>query len=277
MVTVTNFLLGLGVSLITTASLAREATPTEFQPEKAAIRDSVFLSKDEIRLSLSDDTLNLARQAVLPQQEGLPVDHGTGSPSTIDTLAAGTESSPSQKNFIHPSNFPANRQGLPRLSPSILQQQPRMTMNLSSPEPTPFFKNRRALYSSLWAFASLNYLYADIAGLMDANVLAQYQRGVVDGTRISPGFLTLAAGLMQIPIANVLLPQVIKNEKALRWVQIASGTIMTLVQTGTLFAGKPTPYYSLFSAFEIAATTYITIDAIRWKPRSAKKQASAGQ
>jgi hypothetical protein len=54
-------------------------------------------------------------------------------------------------------------------------------------------------------------------------------------------------------------------------VQIASGTIMTLVQSGTLFVGKPTPYYALFSAFEIAATTYITIDAIKWKAKSNKK------
>ncbi len=61
---------------------------------------------------------------------------------------------------------------------------------------------------------------------------------------------------------------------ALRWVQIASGTVMTLVQTGTLFVGKPTPYYALFSTFEIAATTYITIDAIKWKPDTRKKKTS---
>ena len=61
---------------------------------------------------------------------------------------------------------------------------------------------------------------------------------------------------------------IIKNEKTLRWVQIASGTLMTLVQSASLFAGKPTSYYAVFSGFEIAATSYITIDAIRWKPKS---------
>jgi len=50
-------------------------------------------------------------------------------------------------------------------------------------------------------------------------------------------------------------------------VQIASGTIMTLVQSGTLFVGKPTPYCLLFSAIEIGTTAYITIDAIIWKPK----------
>jgi hypothetical protein len=130
-----------------------------------------------------------------------------------------------------------------------------------------FLENRRNRYSALWAFASLNYLYADLVGVMDRNKLLQYQAGVVDGVAITPEFLTVAAGFMQVSLANVFLPQVIKNERTLRWVQIASGTLMTLVQSGTLFVGKPTPYYALFSAFEIGATAYITIDAIRWHPK----------
>jgi hypothetical protein len=134
-------------------------------------------------------------------------------------------------------------------------------------ENTGFMRNRRNIYSGLWAFASLNYLYADLAGLMDANMLQQYMTGNVSGTRITPGFLTIAAGFMQIPLSNVFLPQVIKNDRALRWVQLSSGALMTLVQAGTLFVGKPTPYYLLFSAIEIAATTFITVDAIRWKPQ----------
>ncbi|MBL7918768.1 MAG: hypothetical protein JNJ40_00550 [Bacteroidia bacterium] len=135
-----------------------------------------------------------------------------------------------------------------------------------------FLNNRRHRYSSLWAFTSLNYLYADLVGVMDKNKLVQYQTGVVEGVKITPQFLTVAAAFMQIPLANVFLPQLIKNERALRWVQIASGTIMTVVQSGTLFVGKPTPYYALFSAFEIADTSYITIDAIKWKTKSNKKK-----
>ena len=127
--------------------------------------------------------------------------------------------------------------------------------------------NRRNRYSTLWTFAALNYIYADLVGLMDKNILNQYQNGVVDGTSITPIFLTIAAAFMQIPLSNVFLPQVIKNERTLRWVQIASGAIMTLVQSGTLFVGTPTPYYVLFSAIEIGTTAYITFDAIKWKPK----------
>lgn len=125
--------------------------------------------------------------------------------------------------------------------------------------------NRRLKYSSLWAFTSLNYLYADLVGLMDVNLLSQYQTGIVNGVEITPVFLTVAAAYMQLPLSNVFLPHVIKNDKTLRWVQIVSGSIATLVQGATLFVGKPSPYYILFSAIEIGVTTYLTIDAIKWK------------
>lgn len=147
-----------------------------------------------------------------------------------------------------------------------------INLGLTEHEDEPFFRNRRNVYSSLWAFTSLNYLYADLVGLMDKDKLLQYQTGVVDGVKITPEFLTIAAGFMQIPLANVFLPQVIKNERTLRWVQIASGAVMTLVQSGTLFVGKQAPYYVLFSAIEIATTSYITIDAIKWKPNASKRK-----
>lgn len=139
-----------------------------------------------------------------------------------------------------------------------------------------FAKNRRNIYSSMWAFASLNYLYCDLVAFMDKDLHAQYHSGVVDGTNMSPQFITAAALMMQISLANVFLPQLIKNERTLRWLQIASGLTMTLIQSASLFVGEPTPYYTTFSAFEIGATTFITIDAIRWKAKSKKKPATYG-
>ena len=171
------------------------------------------------------------------------------------------------KSIITTPTFYTNQKNRSLKFSGLKHSLPKVNLGFQSQEDESFLKNRRNVYSSMWAFASLNYLYADLVGLMDANIHAQYESGVVEGTRITPGFLTVAAGFMQIPIANVFLPHLIKNEKALRWVQIASGTIMTLVQSGTLFIGTPTPHYALFSAFEIAATSYITIDAIRWKPK----------
>jgi hypothetical protein len=173
-------------------------------------------------------------------------------------------------NQRHPLH--ATKKGAPVNIFCLPSNYSKLNLNLSSQENPPFLHNKRNVYSSMWAFASLNYLYADLVGVMDKNKLVQYQTGVVEGVKITPKFLTVAAAFMQLPLANVFLPQVIKDEKTLRWVQIASGTIMTLVQSGTLLVGKPTPYYALFSAVEIAATTYITIDAIRWKAKSAKQR-----
>ena len=135
-----------------------------------------------------------------------------------------------------------------------------------------YAKNKRLLYSSLWAFASLNYLYADLVGLMDSHVHAQYESGTVEGMEITPEFLTGAALLMQVPMANVFLPHLIKNDRTLRWVQIASGAFMTLVQTSTLFVGEAQPYYVLFSAIEIGTTAFITINALKWKTRSLPRE-----
>lgn len=128
--------------------------------------------------------------------------------------------------------------------------------------------NRRNIYSSLWTFASLNYLYADVVQFMDQKEHLKYHTGKVNGFEMTPGFIAGSAAFMQIAIANVFLPQLIKNDKTLRWIQITSGAIMTMVQGATLFAGKPTPYYAVFSGFEIAATAFITINASKWKIRT---------
>ncbi|MEL6191193.1 MAG: DUF6326 family protein [Bacteroidota bacterium] len=141
-----------------------------------------------------------------------------------------------------------------------------LTLPFSTHNQTNMITNRRLKYMGLWAFTSLNYLYADVVGLMDAELLNQYQTGVVNGLEITPSFLTAAAAYMQLPLANVFLPLVIKDDKTLRWVQIICGAIATVAQGASLLVGEPAPYYILFSAIEMGVTAYITIDAIKWKP-----------
>lgn len=123
--------------------------------------------------------------------------------------------------------------------------------------------DRKILLSTLWIFAILNYLYCDIMGLMDVNLLKQYLTGTVNGMEMNENFLLGAAILMEIPIAMVLLSRVL-NYKANRWANIISGTIMTLVQTATLFAGEPTKYYLFCSIIEIATTLVIVWLAWKW-------------
>ncbi len=129
--------------------------------------------------------------------------------------------------------------------------------------------DRKILLSTLWIFAILNYLYCDIMGLMDVNLLKQYLTGTVNGMEMNENFLLGAAILMEIPIAMVLLSRIL-NYKANRWANLIAGIIMTLVQTATLFAGEPSTYYLFCSIVEIATTIIIVWLAWKWtKPGSA--------
>jgi hypothetical protein len=117
--------------------------------------------------------------------------------------------------------------------------------------------------STLWIFASLNYLYCDIASLMDPQLLPQYLRGNVNGLEFTPGFLLAAGVLVEIFIAMVLLSRLLPY-RANRWANIAAGTAMTAVQLATVLFTKPAPYYAFFSAIEIATTVAIVWYAWKW-------------
>ena len=118
--------------------------------------------------------------------------------------------------------------------------------------------------SALWIFAMLNYLYCDVAGLMDRELLTGYLAGNVGGLDITQWFLLDAGMLVEIPIAMVLLSRVLEYS-ANRRANIAAGTIMTAVQSATLFlGGSPTMYYLFFSVIEIAATALIAWSAWKW-------------
>jgi hypothetical protein len=124
--------------------------------------------------------------------------------------------------------------------------------------------NRKALLSTIWIFAVLNYLYCDVVSLMDADLLKQYLGGKVDGMEMTQGFLLGAAILMEISIAMVLLSRVL-DYRANRWANISAGTITTVVQVLTLLLGAATMYYWFFSIIEIASTAAIVWLAWTWR------------
>jgi len=70
--------------------------------------------------------------------------------------------------------------------------------------------------------------------------------------------------LMEISIGMVVLSRVLQYTPN-RWANMIAAVITTLAQVGSLFLGKPTPYYLFFSAFEIAATVSIFVIALRWR------------
>ena len=128
--------------------------------------------------------------------------------------------------------------------------------------------------STLWLFATLNYLYCDVVTLMDPQKLNQFAAGTVGGMEITQGFLLGAGVLVEIPIAMVLLSRILKH-RLNRWTNIIAGLIMTAVQVMTLLPSQPTPYYVFFSIVEIATTSLIIGFAWKWSGSQAQTQPMA--
>lgn len=123
--------------------------------------------------------------------------------------------------------------------------------------------NSRAILSTLWIFAVLNYLYCDVVSFMDSGLLKQYLAGSVGGIEITQGFLMAGAVLMEISIGMVLLSRVLPF-KANRIANTVAGVITTSAQAATLFLGKPAMYYLFFSVIEISCTVFIVVYARKW-------------
>lgn len=110
--------------------------------------------------------------------------------------------------------------------------------------------------STLWIFATLNYLYCDAVSLMDSTKLRGFLAGSVGGLEISQQFLLAAGALVEVPMAMVLISRLATGRTNLI-ANIAAGAFMTIVQVATLLAGRPAPYYVFFSAIEVATTAAI--------------------
>jgi len=93
--------------------------------------------------------------------------------------------------------------------------------------------------------------------------LKGFLAGNVNGIEVSQSFLFGAGVLVEIPILMVLLSRFL-GYRANRWANVVAGLTMTIVQLGSLFVGKPAPYYIFFSVFEVAATATIVWLAWRW-------------
>ena len=127
-----------------------------------------------------------------------------------------------------------------------------------------FARDRRQLLSTLWLFAMLNYIYADILMLILNPTIYQRAAGKMSG----PTVLAFAV-LMEIPIALVLLSRVLPYQVN-RWANVLAGLESTAFVAFTL-KGNPPPYYLFFSVLEILCTLFIVWYAWTWRSPEAKR------
>jgi hypothetical protein len=123
-----------------------------------------------------------------------------------------------------------------------------MNANTRTPE-----ADMRMKFFTLWIFATLNYIYADVLTLFDKTVT----------TSLSQGALLGAAVLVETAIAMVLLSRVLKY-RANRWANIIVGAINTVAVLASLLIATPALYYLLFAIIEIATTLLIIWYAWKW-------------
>ena len=131
--------------------------------------------------------------------------------------------------------------------------------------------------STLWLFATLNYIYCDVLGLMNPSMLKGFLAGNVSGITVSQGFLLASGVLVEIPMVMVLLSRILPR-RSNRIANLVAGTAMTVVQLLSNFVGTPAPYYVFFSVFEVATTLAVLWFAWRWLPEQiapATKQETA--
>jgi hypothetical protein len=129
-----------------------------------------------------------------------------------------------------------------------------MNTNIKATE----MKDRKVVLSTLWIFATLNYIYADVFTLF-FNPTAQKET-----LAMPQGAVVIFAILMETAIAMVLLSRVLKYG-ANRWANIAAGVFHTAFVSWSLFGQTPMLYYVVFATIEIACTLFIVWYAWMWR------------
>lgn len=116
--------------------------------------------------------------------------------------------------------------------------------------------DRKMILSTLWIFAALNYIYADVFSLYFYPGAQKATEGMAQGEVL--GF----AVLMETAIAMVILARVLKYRPN-RWANILVAILHTLMVAWSLIGGMPL-YYLFFAAIEIACTLFIIWYAWTW-------------
>jgi hypothetical protein len=115
----------------------------------------------------------------------------------------------------------------------------------------------KVLFSALWIFLAVNYIYRDILSNTEAGSLQGYLAGNVGEITITPGFLLAGAIMMEIPFAMIILSRVLKGA-ANRWANLLAAILMIVIEVGTMGMGTaPSLHYLFYSVIVIACNLFI--------------------
>ena len=138
------------------------------------------------------------------------------------------------------------------------------------------FERRRVALSTLWIFAVLNYIYADVYTLffnpvLQPEVTRRFAEGYAGDIQITQEFVLVTAILMESAIAMVLLSRFLPY-RANRWANILVGGLHTLFVAWSLLGETPNGFYLMFAAIEVACTLFIVWYAWQWHAAANPKE-----
>ena len=123
--------------------------------------------------------------------------------------------------------------------------------------------NKKVLFSTLWIFVTVNYIFCDVFTLFHSESLKQLMTGEMGGMEINQSFLLSFSILMEMPMVMIVLSRIL-SYKSNRLANIIVALIMTIVQAGTLFTADNTMHYIFFSIVEVGTTSFILYSAWNW-------------
>ena len=123
--------------------------------------------------------------------------------------------------------------------------------------------NKKVLFSTLWIFVTVNYIFCDVFTLFHSESLKQLMTGEMGGMEINRKFLLGFSILMEMPMVMIVLSRIL-SYKSNRLANIIVALIMTIVQAGTLFTADNTMHYIFFSIVEVGTTSFILYSARNW-------------
>jgi hypothetical protein len=121
-------------------------------------------------------------------------------------------------------------------------------------------KDVKVLLSTLWVLVMFNMLAADILSFMYPGSLKEIMTGYGGEIQITPGFLLLAAIMMEIPIAMIFFSRVLKYSVN-RWANIIAGIITIAFVIG---GGAVTLHYIFLATVEVLCMLLIIWIAWKW-------------
>ena len=127
--------------------------------------------------------------------------------------------------------------------------------------------NKKVLFSTLWIFVTVNYIFCDVFTLFHSESLKQLMTGEMGGMKINQSFLLSFSILMEMPMVMIVLSRIL-SYKSNRLANIIVALIMTIVQAATLFTADNTMHYIFFSIVEVGTTSFILYSAWNWTESS---------